>query len=125
MRNRTLVLTLAIATGLAVAASVVQAQDSLTSARQTMVGKWSTVAGKCVKPLSIVVIGPKSLSGEDFSCDFDSVQRQGDSVTWRGKCAYGADDPVKETVRARLAGQRLYYGFSSVKGENGPFVRCP
>jgi hypothetical protein len=120
MRNRTLVITLAIATGLAVAASVVQAQES-----RTMVGKWSTVAGKCVKPLSLIQIGPKSLSGEDFFCDFDTVQRQGDSVTWRGKCTYGADDPVKETVRARFAGQRLYYGFSSVKGENGPFLRCP
>jgi hypothetical protein len=125
MRNRTLVLTLAIATGLAVAASVVQAQESRTSGRQSLVGKWSTAAGKCVKPLSMISIGPKSLSGEDFFCDFDTVQRQGDAVTWRGKCTYGADDPVKETVRARLAGQRLYYGFSSVKGENGPFLRCP
>ena len=92
--------------------------------RSSVVGKWSTAAGRCVKPLSIVVIGPKSLSGEDFGCEFDTVSRQGDVVTWRGKCTFGGDDPVSETVQARLAGNRLHYRFMSLKGENGPFVRC-
>jgi hypothetical protein len=93
--------------------------------RGSLIGKWSTAAGKCQRPLSIIVIGPKSLAGEDFGCDFDSVSRRGDVVTFRGKCTYGADDPVSETVVARLQGQRLYYRFLSVRGENGPFARCP
>lgn len=120
MRERTLVLALTIATGLALAASVVQAQE-----RRSIVGQWSTEAGRCAKPLSMIAVGPKSLSGEDFSCDFDRVGRRADTVTFRGACTYGADAPVKETVVARLAGDRLYYGFRSQKGENGPFRRCP
>jgi hypothetical protein len=125
MRTSTLVLALAFATGLAVAASVVQAQEIRTPARQTMVGTWSTIAGQCTRPLSIITIGPQSLSGEDFSCAFASVQRKGDVVTWKGQCTFGGDDPKPETVTARLAGKQLYYGVRSYGGENGPFVRCP
>jgi hypothetical protein len=125
MRTSTLVLALTFATGLAVAASVVQAQESQTSARQTMVGTWSTIAGQCTRPLSIIKIGPQALSGEDFFCEFPSVQRKGDVVTWKGQCTFGGDDAKPETVTARLAGKQLYYGIKSYGGENGPFVRCP
>jgi hypothetical protein len=125
MRNSTLVLALALATGLAVAASVVQAQDSRTSASQTIVGTWSTLAGKCTRPLSIITIRPQALSGKDFFCDFPSVQRKGDVVTWKGQCTFGGDEAKPETVTARLAGKQLYYGIKSYGGENGPFVRCP
>lgn len=120
MQTRSLVLILMAATGIALLATAVRSEE-----RRSIVGKWSTAAGQCVRPLSLIVIGPKSLSGEDFSCDFASVSRRGDVVTFRGECSYGADDPVKETVVARLAGERLYYRFSGYKGENGPFRRCP
>jgi hypothetical protein len=120
MRDVTLVIILAIAAGMAVAATVAQAEE-----RPTIVGTWSTAAGKCVKPLSLISIGPKSLSGEDFSCDFKTVTRKNDVVTFRGQCSYGADDPLAETVVARLDGLRLHYRFMSQRGENGPFMRCP
>lgn len=120
MRSCTLVLILAAATGLALAASFARGEE-----RRSIGGKWSTVAGQCLRPLSIIEIGPKSLAGEDFSCAFDSVQRRGDVVTWRGACTYGADRPVREIVTARLAGGRLYNRFRSQAGENGPFLRCP
>ncbi len=120
MRNSTLVLAFILTTAITVTAPVVQAQQ-----RQTMVGTWSTIAGKCTRPLSIITIGPQALSGEDFFCDFPSVQRKGDVVTWKGQCTFGGDEAKPETVTARLAGKQLYYGFKSYGGENGPFVRCP
>ncbi len=120
MQHRSLVLILLAATAVALLASAVRSQE-----RRSIVGTWSTAAGQCVRPLSLIAIGPKSLSGEDFSCDFTSVSRRGDVVTFKGACRYGADDPVRETVVARLVGERLYYRFSGFKGENGPFRRCP
>ncbi len=119
MQHRSLVLILMAATAVALLATAVRSQE-----RRSIVGKWSTAAGQCVRPLSLIDIGPRSLSGEDFSCDFSSVSRKGDVVTFRGECRYGADGPVKETVVARLAGERLYYRFSGYKSENGPFRRC-
>ncbi len=92
--------------------------------RQTIVGKWSTIAGKCVRPISLIQIGPKSLTGDDFFCDFRTVQRSGDVVTFSGECTFGNDPPRAETVVARFAEQRLHYRFASSRGENGPFIRC-
>ena len=77
-----------------------------------------------MRPVSLIQIGPKSLSGDDFFCDFKTVRRNSDVVTFAGKCTFGDDPPKAETVVARLAGQRLYYRFKSERGENGPFVRC-
>jgi hypothetical protein len=125
MRNSALVLALTVAAGLAVSASAVQAQDDRTPARQTIVGTWLTIAGQCTLPLSIIKIGPQALSGEDFFCNFPSVQRKGDVVTWKGQCTFGSEAAKPETVTARLAGKQLYYCIKSYGGENGPFVRCP
>ena len=108
------------ATGLALAASFVQAAGPAS-----IVGKWSTKAGQCTKPLSMVEFGRTSLAGEDFGCKFDSVSRRGDVVTFRGACTFGDGEPVRDVVTARLAGKLLYYGFRSYGGENGPFARCP
>jgi hypothetical protein len=92
--------------------------------RQTIVGKWSTIAGKCVRPVSLIQIAPKSLSGDDFFCDFSTVRRNGNVVVFTGQCTFGDDPPRTETVVARLTGQRLHYRFASERGENGPFIRC-
>jgi hypothetical protein len=100
------------------------AQPATGQTRETIVGKWSTVAGKCVRPTSLIEIGPKSLAGDDFFCDFRTVRRSGDVVTFAGQCTFGDDPPRAETVVARLAGQRLHYRFVSERGENGPFIRC-
>lgn len=92
--------------------------------QQTIVGKWSTIAGKCVRPTSLIQIGPKSLTGDDFFCNFSTVRRNGNVVVFAGQCTFGDDPPKTETVVARLAGQRLHYRFASERGENGPFIRC-
>jgi hypothetical protein len=113
-------LALSLLGAVALAAPFAEAEE-----RRTLIGKWSTAEGRCQRPLSMIEIGPKSLAGEDFSCDFRSVSRRGDIVTWRGACTYGADAPVPETVTARLVGDRLHYRFHSQRGENGPFRRCP
>ena len=120
MQHRTLALILIAATGFVIVATAVRSEE-----RRSIVGKWSTAEGQCVRPLSLIDIGPKSLSGEDFSCDFASVSRKGNVVTFKGTCRFDADNPVRETVVARLAGERLYYRFSGYKAENGPFRRCP
>ena len=119
MRDRTVILII-VAVGLVLGVSLAMAEE-----RRTIVGKWSTAAGKCIRPTSIIRIGPQSLDGDDFTCSFPEVSRQGDVVTFRGQCRFGADDPVRETVTARLKGEELWYGFRSVRGENGPFRRCP
>ena len=93
--------------------------------RRTIVGKWSTPEGKCVRPVSLLQIGPKSLSGDDFFLISKRCAGTGDVGGASPANAPSGDDPPKaETVVARLAGQRLYYRFKSERGENGPFVRC-
>jgi hypothetical protein len=97
---------------------------AMAQQQRSIVGTWAT-EGNCGRPISTIVIGPKSLTGEDFFCEFDTVSRKGNVVTWRGACTYGADAPEREEVVARTAGNRLYYRFRSQAGENGPFQRCP
>ena len=54
----------------------------------------------------MVVIGPLDIVGDEFRCDFTSVSRAGDVVTWRGAC--GFPTPFKPaTVIARLTGEIL------------------
>lgn len=93
------------------------------AAQQTMVGKWA-VGGKCARPLSIVVIEPMGLSGEDFYCEFTSVRRKGNTVRWAGRCNFSENGYEPTKAVAKLDGAKLRYRFVGL-GWNGPFVRCP
>lgn len=93
------------------------------AAAPTMVGRWA-IAGKCERPLSVVVIEPMALSGEDFYCDFRSVRRAGDTVAWAGRCNFSENGYEPTRVVATLKGPHLHYRFAG-RGWNGPFVRCP
>lgn len=88
-----------------------------------MVGKWA-VGGKCEKPLSVVVIEPMGLSGEDFYCEFKSVRRAGNTVRWAGRCNFSENGYEPTKAVATLEGSRLRYRFVGL-GWNGPFTRCP
>lgn len=92
------------------------------AAAESLVGTWAT-PGKCGRPLSTVVVEPMGLAGEDFSCDFASVSRKGDTVRWRGACTFGVDKE-NNLVTARLSKGRLSYRFDR-QGWNGPLQRCP
>lgn len=92
------------------------------AAAQSIVGKWA-IGGKCATPLSIIIIGAKELSGEDFYCDFASVKRTGNTVAWRGRCNFSENGYEPVRVIARLSGNKLRYRFVG-RGWNGPFVRC-
>lgn len=93
-------------------------------AADSIVGTWAT-PGRCGRPLSTVVIEPMGFSGEDFSCDFDTVSRTGDEVRWRGTCDFGAEGGAEAaTVTARLTRGMLRYRINE-DGWNGPLQRCP
>jgi hypothetical protein len=94
----------------------------VAQAQQTIVGKWA-IRSKCGAPLSVIVIEPLGLSGEDFYCSFDTVRRSGDTVAWKGKCNFSENGDEPSAVTAQLRGQRLYYRFAGM-GWNGPFNRC-
>jgi hypothetical protein len=73
----------------------------------SLVGRWS--AGDCSS--DVTVIGAMSLRNADVDCRFKTVQRQGNTVIWKGTCD-GAEGPSKETVTARLTGKSLTYSYS-------------
>jgi hypothetical protein len=94
----------------------------VAQAQQTIVGKWA-IRSRCAAPLSIVVIAPLGLSGEDFYCKFDKATRSGDTVRWNGKCNFSENGDEPSVVTAQLRGRKLYYRFKGM-GWNGPFDRC-
>ena len=93
-----------------------------TAAHESIVGKWA-IDKKCGAPLSVIVIDPLGLSGEDFYCRFDQVVRQGNTVNWRGKCNFSEQGYEPSIVTAQMRSKRLYYRFAG-RGWNGPFDRC-
>ncbi len=93
-------------------------------AAESIVGVWSTT--RACKEMDRIYIEPMAVGGEDWTCDFNSVSRKGNVVTWRGRC--GSPDPEHDpdrhaaTIVARLFGAKLYL---SKNGESwGAHVRC-
>jgi hypothetical protein len=73
---------------------------------RTIVGRWAPDPKNCVPSAGAIVVGPLSLTADDMACEFGSVVRQGDQVTWRGKCGFG-DSSTPATVVATLNGPTL------------------
>lgn len=90
-------------------------------ARETIVGTWKYEGGQCVPADGLISIGPKQIVGDEHRCDFDTVSRKGDVVTWKGLCGW-PEDFKRATVVARLVGKRLYVDYGG--GENDAMVRC-
>lgn len=78
-------------------------------ARESIVGHWNDAGAECTPTAGAVSIAPLGLGTDDgIMCDFASVSRKGDVVTWKGTCADGPNDPdYRATVVARLRGQAL------------------
>lgn len=88
---------------------------------RTIVGEWAPDPRQCWPSQGAIAIGPLSVVGDDFRCDFTSVSRLGDVVTWRGAC--GFPDPARPAiVVASLRGDTLALRING--GENGPYRRC-
>jgi hypothetical protein len=105
-----------------VAALAAISSADLAIAAPSVVGTWAPSAATCDAPPAIT-IGPKSLTGEDFTCRFDTVSRRGSLVTWKGSCSAGDEDKPR-TVFAKLSGKKLLYRYQGDSGWNGPYVRC-
>jgi hypothetical protein len=99
-------------------------------ANQSIVGTWANSRGECGSHFGRMEVGPKSLSiSEELACDFRSVERQGDTVTWKGACTFfGSGDnaqrrnaKVVATLRSdRRLDVRVAGGLSIARG----YQRC-
>jgi hypothetical protein len=86
------------------------ASTTVTSARETIVGKWAQSSTACHQIGNSFNIGPKSLNnGDDMFCEFRTVARNGDVVTWNGTCR-APETPEPATIMATLRGDRLDLG---------------
>jgi hypothetical protein len=53
---------------------------------RSIVGTWTSAGSACTRAAGALTIGPLSLDGEDVACRFSSVKREGNRVTWQGRC---------------------------------------
>ena len=88
---------------------------------RTIVGEWALEHADCTPLAGSIVIGPLSIVGDDMRCDFRSVSRSGDVVTWRGGCGF-PEPEERATVVAAAQGDRLFLTING--GRNGPYRRC-
>ncbi|WP_246775571.1 hypothetical protein [Methylobacterium aquaticum] len=89
------------------------------AAGRSIVGEWAPDPRRCQPIDGALKIAPLGMAGDEFSCDFKSVSREGDVVTWRGFCSA----PRKAaTVVASLRGEVLSV---RVNGDSiGSYRRC-
>jgi hypothetical protein len=73
---------------------------------RSIVGDWAPDPRQCRPNDGAVRIAPLGLAGDELSCTFKSVSRDGDVVTWRGICS-GPEDSSAATVVAALRGEVL------------------
>ncbi|TGD95298.1 hypothetical protein EU555_28810 [Methylobacterium nonmethylotrophicum] len=68
-----------------------------------------------------LTISPLSMAGDEFACNFKSVSRSGDVVTWRGSCSpSGRSDAA--VVVAALRGEVLSVRING--NDVGTYRRC-
>lgn len=90
-------------------------------AAQSIVGLWAPDPKQCTPAQGMIAIGPLQIGGDEFRCDFTSVKRSGDVVTWTGKCGFPTP-PEKATVVASLGGAALRLRINGA--DNGAYRRC-
>jgi hypothetical protein len=74
------------------------ASCSISQAATSIIGKWDFSAEKCRLPIHISAM---SMVHADVNCQFSSVKRRGNTVTWLGICE-DDEGTSQETVTARL-----------------------
>jgi hypothetical protein len=115
--------------GLALAAFVLVAGAAHAENPKSIVGWWGFPGGECTPASGAVSIEPMALWGDDVRCDFSSVKRNGNKVTWQGKCFFGQGNetgaPADETVIATETNGKLRLDFGSLKDNDWPSLkRC-
>lgn len=92
-------------------------------AGETIVGRWAPNRAACGSAMGgEIAIDPKMIVADDWRCDFSTVQRSGDIVTWNGTC--GFPEPAKRaTVVATSSGAALSLRING--GAADRYVRCP
>lgn len=88
---------------------------------RTIVGTWAPDPRECTPVAGMIAIGPLSMQGDDFRCDFEDVARLDDVVTWHGTCGF-PENARRATVVARLRGETLTVVIDG--GADGPYRRC-
>jgi len=116
MNNRIALLS---ATALAAAVCATLSNGAALAGGRTIVGTWAPDPSECTPANGMIVIGPLDIVGDEFRCDFTSVSRAGDVVTWRGACGFPTP-PKPTTVVARLSGETLHVSING--GDNGPLL---
>jgi hypothetical protein len=108
---------------------VLASSTAMAETPRSIVGWWGYPGGNCLPIDGAVSIEPLALWGDDVRCDFTNVKRNGNTVTWKGKCSYGqgneAGDPADETVIATEADGKLNLDFGAIKASDElPLTRC-
>jgi hypothetical protein len=94
-----------------VVCAAMAASINSSGSRESIVGSWQQSRSQCQSNFGRLDIGPKSLGVfEEVGCDFRSVERQGDTVIWKGACTFfGAGETAERksaTVIATLRPDR-------------------
>jgi hypothetical protein len=87
---------------------------------RTIVGVWKLPGQGCARADGALTIGALSLEGEDVTCRFTNVSRNGATVTWTGDCGSGPETVVATEANERLT-IRYVRGGNVVEG----LTRCP
>ena len=102
-------------------ASLVLACTPALAAGRSIVGDWAPNPRMCRPMDGALKIVPLGMAGDEFSCDFKSVSRAGDVVTWRGSCGFPGKSRAA-TVVAALRGEVLSV---RINGNGiGSYQRC-
>lgn len=73
---------------------------------RTIVGEWAPNPRECTPIGGAITILPLGIVGDEMRCDFDTVVRQDNVVTWRGQCGF-PEDVRRSTVVAATHGETL------------------
>ena len=91
------------------------------AAGRTIVGRWAPDPAQCTPLGGMIAIDALDMVGDEFRCDFKSVSRAGDVVTWNGACGFPTlFEPAK--VVASLDGDVLHVRINNE--DNGAYRRC-
>jgi hypothetical protein len=108
-------------------AAILVAGPALAEKPKTIVGWWAYPGGLCAPIAGAISIEPMALWSDDVRCDFTSVVRDGNTVTWKGSCGYGQGSEVEEvpneTVTATEIDGKLELKFGSL-GDEPALERC-
>lgn len=99
---------------------------ALAQPPRTIVGEWAFQRSDCGTPQAIKVFA-RSLAADELMCEFATVSRKGNVVTFEGTCdSGGTSGPEAETLTATLLPTgKLDLSFAKGGGVVAGLSRCP